>query len=1648
MAENINLNQNSATGRVPVYPYAPVSVGLNTEGVITEVNPGQLTYALNANVQNFDGNSITYQNDCANINCLTFPVGYNIIGVKNITQLKKVMYWLTNPITGDCLVLYSDNDMCTFNTYLDDTIPGSDRLGFDIAHPILKVEVKTTNCSTQVYWTDRWNARRYMDLNILPWKDSIIGGIVTPIVGQIDVNKMKVQPNFSVPDIDATTVNIGGTTIEGTYQFTAAYSDILGNVYTSYYNVSNPVRIFLDGKTSQNFNEVTNKSISLQIKNLDTTGLYDYINLVVIKTINGIASAELVSIVQINGNKTISYTYTGDEASKTGLKVNLEDIFEQADYYDIAGDLTQVDGTLVYADLVREDDISYQKIFNQVKVGWGTWRLPYTQAEAYHNGTNCANVLGQFRDEVVPLEGRVILRNGKLGTRCHIPGRIATTFDLVTIPGSNLDTHAATTPNNCAAPVSDPARWKVYNTGSVTSVDPNFVASDNCYKGPYQYGEMAYWESERTYPNNPIIWGPLANQPIRHHKFPDSTITHIHDNNPHPVGSDAYNNFEHAIYPIGFKVDIGSLRAAIQSSTDLTQAQKDDIVGFQIMRGDRVNDKSIIAKGLLYNVGKYTKDSSTYYYPNYPFNDVSADPFISSTPVGDKSGANVQTRLNDFQKSRFTFHSPDTHFFKPSAIQGTMLKLETVESGNAKAHFVPVKDNAREKLRTDKALEVALAAGIISLVGLNVNVSTQVGTINTVTTTVSPTIAAQNFFPSFNNMLDIIDKLIPYYNYGWQYNGIGYYGEGTPVPDAGNKIRGIQFGGYINPGLEKTFGDDHSINNSFRESSVYLSVSDQVPYAGLDDSRVTGGQIGLCGNSSVFYRNIASYYGSVKKYLPGQWGDIFSYNVVDTGFYTNFKDDSGNDILDIPIIFGGDCFINRFALKRKHSFFNKSTVNKVDGSDIDYNQDALSHTNTGNVGYPIWYYSTSNKLLNIANTAVSGQITNFVNTFGTTAGIIFSFLTLGLLPLAQAFLLIILLIQNGILTTLGLKITNLECYDGSDLFEKGQAYQYAYGIPYFFCESEVNVDMRQATNLKEGNFFPNMGGDIPDDWCSETLVPIAFDNTYVYNKTYSKQNKETSFLTLRPDWTPDNKCFVAFPNRAIWSDKSSLEETKNNWLIYKPANKFDFPKVHGKLIAIDRIKDRAVLVRYENGSQLYNATVTLATNTFTASIGTGDLFSGSQPLDLFENALGSNGALNKMLISTDNGPVWCDAYRGQVCLLSGTQVRNLENINMTKWFYNNLPFVIKTYFPNIDIDNHFNGIGLHGVYDRFYNRIFITKKDYEPLNPNIQYDGVNFFIAGIPISGVDNIVTTIIPGTDTCCPAGFEYNNINEEANCISIDNVTQGRTYSSFVNCPDTVITTNNSTVGYTPEQVVSIDDPTMFCNKSFTVSYSFVTNTWVSWHSFIPDYYIPNREYFQTGLNSDGTLWNHGTIFTVWNKYYGKTYPYILEYPFVYKFNDEILQNVKDYCTVLKYTGIDVWTEPKELIYFNKAIIYNGQQNTGMLNLMPKLANSLYQYIQYPKTNISSKDILVDKRDHFYNFNQFWNIVVDPSQNIWSDTCETRYTNKLLVTSNLDYGLRSFTKQPIRGKDCRVRLIKDDDNTSKLISKFIVSPTQNSYN
>lgn len=203
----------------------------------------------------------------------------------------------------------------------------------------------------------------------------------------------------------------------------------------------------------------------------------------------------------------------------------------------------------------------------------------------------------------------------------------------------------------------------------------------------------------------------------------------------------------------------------------------------------------------------------------------------------------------------------------------------------------------------------------------------------------------------------------------------------------------------------------------------------------------------------------------------------------------------------------------------------------------------------------------------------------------------------------------------------------------------------------------------------------------------------------------------------------------------------------------------------------------------------------------------------------------------------------------------------------------------------------------------------------------------------------------------------------------------------------------------------------------------------------------------------NNASSLWRHLTDYTKFNNYYGATFPYTIEYPFAAQYQDEILQSVKDYSKVFKYlpdsTGVFNNYEKVELddAYFNKLIIYSGQQNSGLLELVKKPKNNLSQYNAYPIYRESSKVITYAKSDNFYQINNFWDVVKNKSVPQFITDCNSLSQDKMLNNSNMDYSKRSFNKSPIRAKDVKLRFTLDDRSDIHITSQMIFTNNQLSY-
>lgn len=630
--------------------------GLDLDSSKVAVKEGSWTYALNACLSSRSGNFGFIQNEESNSLCFTFKAGYYVIGYVNLDDSDETVLFLVNPTTNSSEIGVK-NKYCQYTTLVN-----NDCLNFSIEHQIQAEYRPYTNCGRRIYWTDDYNPMRWIDID--------------KIDNPFDCAKIKVFRDVKFPCITVENgTHNGGGLFVGSYQATLQYADVDGNPLTETYGLTNPYSITKDDSNGgwTNFSgEVagvaTTKAIQFNFANLDTS--FQYFNLIVVKSISGIKTAQIVAKLTTT---TLSYLYTGNESS---IDITLDDVIKEPIIYTKAKNVVQVNDRLLWSNLEGENDFNYQPYANNIQVRWVTYRTKSTSgAGSYRNPWMGVNYKGYMRDEVYALGIRLVYKNGTKSCVYHIPGRKKnlkannTTFTGTTDQYGNVINPASwdSQPpviNNDVLSTSETQRWQVYNTGQLIGSHPDYVnylangGNAATYTGLYQYGEMAYWESQLLYPNVPVVWNGLENTPIRHNKFPDCSITHIHDSTTNQT-DDTW------IFPIGFEIDNVQIPTSIQNI----------IEGWEIVYSDRTFDKSIVAKGLIFNLKYNTLNGPNtgsavdppYYYTNWTYNDLSN----FSDPV---SGHDDVT-----QYDKFSFYSPNTLLKKTNIANISEIKVESEE---------------------------------------------------------------------------------------------------------------------------------------------------------------------------------------------------------------------------------------------------------------------------------------------------------------------------------------------------------------------------------------------------------------------------------------------------------------------------------------------------------------------------------------------------------------------------------------------------------------------------------------------------------------------------------------------------------------------------------------------------------------------------------------------------------------------------------------------------------------------------------------------------------------------------------------------------------------------------------------------------------
>lgn len=755
--------------------------GLNKDSDPSFVSEGMWTHAINVVNNTIEGDVGTLSNETSNILCGTtgssMPVTVTdkyIIGAIYLYSDKWIIFTAGHGPTGIRITseigLYEE-DSCRYREIVQDSC-----LNFDKRYLISGSSREKEDCSWQVYWADGFNPDRFLNVgDPQTWPSSdytwVGGGATTmnyysngsdttflwpgvkweekpiqvnncdfvTLINRLDCEHIRLARLMETPCLNLTLGQSGGTMANGTYFAVIAYC-IKGQRVTDWFSQSNFQFIYT-------VNDLEG-SLTLEV-NADSENFDEFV-LAIVEATN-----QQTVATQLGFYSTKTSRIAIDQVNQSNVKIPLEQIPVTTPVFETSNQMTDVNGYLLRVGPRSKFDFNYQPLANMISTRWAS--VEYS-ADYYMKGGNKTNYL---RDEVYTFYIRWVYNTGDKSASYHIPGRAPRNFS---IPGGPTVFETADLDDKNSLATDDKV-FEVYNTatqllypstlpGATLNSSGQWVMDDGGVL--LAIGEMGYWESTEIYPNNrPDIWnssfycwtGPAAQVPngqtegqfdlcgknIRHHKFPEGFLnnnsstdaSHFRPNiNPTLVGSDYSVRlmgvvFENIILPKD------------QDGNDIP-----GIAGYEILRGSREGNKTIIAKGMVNNFRTFelrgALQNRTGLYANYPYNTII--PIGSSTNSSDHNynyndpyilndtGTNTNPNIHNqnIPTDIFTFHSPDTMFRTPF-LSTTEFKSYGLLNGYANMAFQEPAGHPKWKLLSNSVVAAMIVGGvaeaIISMLG-------------------------------------------------------------------------------------------------------------------------------------------------------------------------------------------------------------------------------------------------------------------------------------------------------------------------------------------------------------------------------------------------------------------------------------------------------------------------------------------------------------------------------------------------------------------------------------------------------------------------------------------------------------------------------------------------------------------------------------------------------------------------------------------------------------------------------------------------------------------------------------------------------------------------------------------------------------------
>ena len=1720
--------------------------GLNKDSNTTFVQEGMWVHARNAVNNTIEGDLGTISNEASNALCVSVlqlaPVSpfaiKKIIGAIHLFADKWVIFSSVNDQVNTSQSLYSEiglfeEDECTYRVIAEQATC----LNFNMYHLITGASRLQEDCSWGVYFSDGNNPDRYINIGdpkdwptatyignnyygvdtLWPgtqWEekcytniDDIDSECYEPGQGcddctqlnYLDCDKIRLARIVQTPCVKVSVGLSGGSLSNGSYMAMIAYS-IKGQKVTDWFSPSNVQPLWFE---QEPFGAL-DIEVSADIPDFD-----EFI-LCVVSIVNQNTVAKQYGIYSTNTEKI-----TIDIIDASLPSIPIEQLPIQTPVYEKSDQIVEVNNYLLRVGPTSKFDFNYQPLANLIQAKWAS--VEYDADYYVKHGHKPS----YMRDEVYSFFIRWVYDTGDKSASYHIPGRPSRDYTnpCTSEVVKECETTVFTSVNKNVIEIAGEQVFEVFNTGSITST-PGTTLDDGGIV--LAEGDMGYWESKELYPaDKREIWNSssycwtgtvepeynLCGKPIRHHKFPEQA-----------AGAEVH----HFVKTLNGELKIRLLGVKFENIVLPKDNDGNDIpgiVGYEILRGSRENNRSIIAKGMINNMRPYNiiKSSSSAnvkgLYPNYPFNTIVPnnpsngtasgtlngtnnvnDPYIINVELKGGTGifnpVNLQEKTlfkSDLPKNIITFHSPDTNFRNP-LLGGKELKLYGYLKGESEQEFIYPDKHPKHKLMTNNMLLAMIAGGIVNAIiqaqgkktingpkldgpfinggdvfaagqitayginailpppsgglvlwntflenykggavladqllnplGSGAGYDAALAAFNTYLSGLAALgltnpytreytyeggidnyfggplktfTALERFYFSFSegaeNTLEIIRNVLPFRQYALQMQAHGFYDEFKPISCAHKTRFIIDSSLYLRNNSNQRLKTDaaniqYVVNNLLRQQTITLNtkslssptdgpafISDITP-ADADDSLVTVGTSGLDKDiwaglqggvvNSIINKTIASHYGALKIRLRSQYGQLDSIKQIPISPCEQKLTDTTLD--EVEVICDEELTIIQKVIDSTDIFFNGDTyINRyTEKNNMFFFNNWLHGQPDGSIfNYFLnqtipqarfWMNSEPYDTSNLLGDGAAGLIGNLINYItGSSTSLTGS----GLLP-RQSYKLDNKNYNYDFSSVFNL--LNPVNYPGLLAVKESFFYLANSSIRDFFVESEVIVDYRAEKQLPYQRHYNPYGFNdlrellnINPDW-------ITRGNSYFYDYSLSISKAFTQYFSQGNlqsrfyDPRVASQCYTYLPDRIVYSLPQQQESVKDAWFTYLANN---YKSFQDEISGVKNFAKTGIFVAFKNASPLILQGVDeLQTDLGTKiTIGDGGLFA-RQPQNVTnaDRPYEYGSCQNRLsIISTPAGMFYASQNQGKL-FTYGEGLQEISSKGMKWWFGKFLPYKLLEDFPDYPhTDNPVAGIGVHASYNSYDTVLYFSKRDFKLRD---EYEGE----------------LTYDSSTETFT--------------------LTRGET-----------ILTN-----------IILGDPVYFEDASWTLSYDPKNQFWISFHDWHPNLFLPSRNVFFT-TKKDG-IYEHSQGCDNYCNFYGIDYPFEVALPIATGQQVNTIRSMEYILECYKRSEFNCVDQFHVLEFnFDRAIVYNTEQTSGILDLIPYPYNDPFTAQTYPilATTPDRYQILFSKEENKYRFNQFWDITEDrgefttAEENIWF-TQANGYI-KELNPLNLDY-------------------------------------------